>query len=246
MDYKNIKILHEDKDIIVLNKPYGLTVHPGAGHESKTLVSFLLQHCSKKNLSNLSGNDRPGIIHRLDKDTSGLMLVAKNNTAHANLQNQFKEKKINRLYLALVWGLLKEKTGKYISNIGRNPKNRKKFSILEKGGKIAITYFNVKQNFSNIASLIECKLLTGRTHQIRVHLSSSGNSLIGDQKYGKKKIKLLKNVDKSIKKRLISFKRQALHAYFLGFIHPTKKTTLSYNTKLPSDINKLLLLLKSI
>ena len=245
MDYKNIKILHEDKDIIVLNKPHGLTVHPGAGNESETLVNFLLEYCGK-NLSNLSGENRPGIVHRLDKDTSGIMLIAKNNTTHINLQNQFKEKKINRLYLALVWGLLNEKSGKYISRIGRNPKNRKKFSILKNSGKIAITHFKVKKNFSNVASLIECKLFTGRTHQIRVHLSSSGNSVIGDQKYGKKKIKLLQNVDKSIKKQLISFKRQALHAYFLGFIHPTKKNNLSFNAKLPCDINNLVTILKSI
>ena len=245
MTYKNIKILHEDKDIIVLNKPAGLTVHPGAGKEKITLVNFLQIYCGK-NLSNLSGLDRPGIVHRLDKDTSGLMLVAKNNITHENISQQFKKKTINRLYLAIVWGLLNKKEGKYISNIGRNPKNRKKFSITKNSGKKAITYFTVKKNFSNIASLIECKLHTGRTHQIRVHLSSSGNSLIGDQKYGKKKIKFLKNVDKSIKECLINFKRQALHAYFLGFIHPTKKKRLCYNTKLPSDINSLIVILKSI
>lgn len=245
MDYKNIKILHEDKDIIILNKPHNLSVHPGAGQEDRTVVSFLLQHCGK-NLSNISGIDRPGIVHRLDKDTSGLMVVAKNNEAHINLQYQFKEKKINRLYIALVWGLLKKQSGQYVSQIGRNPKNRKKFTILKNGGKKAITCFTVKKNFSNVASMVECKLLTGRTHQIRVHFSSSGNPLIGDPKYGKKKIKLLKNVDKSIQNTLISFKRQALHAYFLGIIHPTKKTPLSFKSEFPSDINNLLILLKSI
>ena len=186
MDYKNIKILHEDKDIIILNKPHNLSVHPGAGQEDRTVVSFLLQHCGK-NLSNISGIDRPGIVHRLDKDTSGLMVVAKNNEAHINLQYQFKEKKINRLYIALVWGLLKKQSGQYVSQIGRNPKNRKKFTILKNGGKKAITCFTVKKNFLNVASMVECKLLTGRTHQIRVHFSSSGNPLIGDPKYGKKK-----------------------------------------------------------
>ena len=245
MDYKNIKILHEDKDIIVLNKPAGLTVHPGAGKEKITLVNFLQSYCGK-NLSNLSGLDRPGIVHRLDKDTSGLMLVAKNNITHENISQQFKKKTINRLYLAIVWGLLNKKEGKYISNIGRNPKNRKKFSITKNSGKKAITYFTVKKNFSNIASLIECKLHTGRTHQIRVHLSSSGNSLIGDQKYGKKKIKFLKNVDKSIKERLINFKRQALHAYFLGFIHPTKNNYIKFSSNFPSDINELIDKLKLV
>ena len=245
MVYKNIKILHEDKDFIVLNKPAGLTVHPGAGQENETLVDFLLDYCGK-NLSNLSGLDRPGIVHRLDKDTSGLMLVAKNNVTHENIFKQFKNKSINRLYLAVVWGLLNKKTGKYVSNIARNPKNRKKFSITEKGGKKAITYFTVRQNFSNVASLIECKLLTGRTHQIRVHLSSSGNSLLGDQKYGKKKIKLLKNVDKNLHSCLINFKRQALHAYFLGFIHPTKNKYIKFNIDFHNDINNLVNKLKLI
>ena len=131
-------------------------------------------------------------------------------------------------------------------NIKNNPKNRKKFSITKNSGKKAITYFTVKKNFSNIASLIECKLHTGRTHQIRVHLSSSGNSLIGDQKYGKKKIKFLKNVDKSIKERLINFKRQALHAYFLGFIHPTKNNYIKFSSNFHSDINKLIDKLKLV
>ena len=246
MNYKNIEILYKDKDIIVLNKPKGLTVHPGAGQDTGTLVDFLINKYGIKNLSNLSDPTRPGIVHRLDKDTSGLMIVAKNNNSHMVLQKYFKNKQINRLYLALVWGLLKKKSGKFTSNIGRNPKNRKKFSTLLSGGKSAITHFCVKQNFSNVASLVECKLLTGRTHQIRVHFSSSGNPLIGDRKYGKKKLKVLRNVDKSIKNKLISFKRQALHAYFLSFKHPTKQKTLKFKSKLPSDINNLIVSLKSI
>ena len=189
MCLKNIKILHEDKDLIVLNKPSNLSVHPGAGKESKTLVNFLLNHCPK-NLSNLSGNDRPGIVHRLDKDTSGLMIVAKNNNTHELLQKKFEKREITRLYLAIVWGLLKKSNGSFTMNIGRNPKNRKKFSVFKEGGKTAITKYKVKKNFSNVASLIECKLMTGRTHQIRVHLSNSGNSIIGDNKYGKKKVRL--------------------------------------------------------
>ena len=245
MIYKNIKILHEDKDFIVLNKPAGLTVHPGAGQENETLVDFLLDYCGK-NLSNLSGLDRPGIVHRLDKDTSGLMLVAKNNVTHENIYKQFKNKSINRVYLAVVWGLLQKNSGSFTMNIGRNPKNRKKFSIFQNGGKSAVTKYKVKKNFSNVASLIECKLLTGRTHQIRVHLSSAGNSIIGDKKYGKNKSKLIKNVDKSIANYIISFNRQALHAYFLSFIHPIKKNKIELNSKLPNDINALIEQLKLI
>jgi 23S rRNA pseudouridine1911/1915/1917 synthase len=245
MCFKSIKILYEDKDLIVVDKPSGLTVHPGAGQKNRTLVDFLIKKYGK-NLSNLSGIDRPGIVHRLDKDTSGLLIIAKNNKIHKLLQEKFKKREINRLYLAVIWGLLKKNSGSFTMNIGRNPKNRKKFSIFKIGGKSAITKYKVKKNFSNVASLIECKLLTGRTHQIRVHLSSSGNSIIGDKKYGKNKSKLLKNVDKSLINQITTFKRQALHAYFLGFIHPTKKKRLCYNTKLPSDINRLIVVLKSI
>ena len=245
MLYKNIKILYEDKDLIVLNKPSGLVVHPGAGQQNQTLVDFLIKKYGK-NLSNLSGLDRPGIVHRLDKDTSGLLLVAKNNKTHKLLQENFKRREINRLYLAIVWGLLRKSSGSYNMNIGRNPKNRKKFSIFKNGGKKAITNYIVKRNFSNVASIVECKLLTGRTHQIRVHLSNSGNAIIGDKKYGKNKLKLLKNVDKSLSKHIISFKRQALHAYFLSFIHPMKKIKIQFNSKLPSDINELVEKLKLI
>ena len=246
MTFKNIKILHEDKDLIVLDKPSNLTVHPGAGKNTGTLVDFLTQKYGK-NLSNLSGIDRPGIVHRLDKDTSGLLIVAKNNNVHNLLQEKFKKKEINRLYLAVVWGLMEKSSGKFSMNIGRNPKNRKKFSIFKNEGKSAITNYKVKRIFSNVASLIECKLFTGTTHQIRVHLSSAGNSIIGVKKYGKKKTKLLKNiVDKSIINYITSFKRQALHAYYLSFIHPIKNINIEVNSKLPSDFNDLINKLKLI
>ena len=237
--------MYEDKDLIVVDKPSGLTVHPGAGQKNRTLVNFLVKKYGK-NLSNLSGIDRPGIVHRLDKDTSGLLIIAKNNKIHKLLQEKFEKREINRLYLAVIWGLLKKNSGSFTMNIGRNPKNRKKFSIFKIGGKSAITKYKVKKNFSNVASLIECKLLTGRTHQIRVHLSGSGNSIIGDKKYGKNKSKLLKNVDKSLINQIITFKRQALHAYFLSFIHPIKKNKIELNSKLPNDINTLIEQLKLI
>ena len=245
MCFKNIRIFYEDKDLIVIDKPSGLTVHPGAGQKTSTLVDFLVNKYGKK-LSNLSGIDRPGIVHRLDKDTSGLLLIARNNKTHKLLQDMFKKREINRLYYAIVWGLLQKNSGSFTMNIGRNPKNRKKFSIFQNGGKNAVTKYKVKKNFSNVASLIECKLLTGRTHQIRVHLSSSGNSIIGDKKYGKNKSKLIKNVDKSIANYIISIKRQALHAYFLSFIHPIKKEEIRIISKLPSDFNNLVNKLKSI
>ena len=245
MCFKNIRIFYEDKDLIVIDTPSGLTVHPGAGQKTSTLVDFLVIKYGKK-LSNLSGIDRPGIVHRLDKDTSGLLLIARNNKTHKLLQDMFKKREINRLYYAIVWGLLQKNSGSFTMNIGRNPKNRKKFSIFQNGGKNAVTKYKVKKNFSNVASLIECKLLTGRTHQIRVHLSSSGNSIIGDKKYGKNKSKLIKNVDKSIANYIISFKRQALHAYFLSFIHPIKKEEIRIISKLPSDFNNLVNKLKSI
>ena len=162
------------------------------------------------------------------------------------IQEKFEKREINRLYLAVVWGLLKKNSGSFTMNIGRNPKNRKKFSTFKDGGRNAITKYKVKKNFSNVASLIECKLLTGRTHQIRVHLSSSGNSIIGDKKYGRNKSKLLKNVDKSLINYIITFKRQALHAYFLSFIHPIKKNKIELNSKLPNDINALIEQLKLI
>ena len=245
MSFKNIKILYEDKELIVLDKPHSLTVHPGAGQKNYTLTDFLTKKYGK-NLSNLSGTDRPGIVHRLDKDTSGLLIIAKNNKVHKLLQEKFKKREVNRLYLAVVWGLLKKNSGTFKMNIGRNPKNRKKFSIFKVGGKEAITNYKVKRVFSNVASLIECKLLTGRTHQIRVHLSSSGNPIIGDKKYGKNKSKLLKNVDKSLINDIITFKRQALHAYFLSFIHPIKKEKIQLNSELPSDFNNLIEKLKLI
>ena len=245
MCFKNIRIFYEDKDLIVIDKPSGLTVHPGAGQKTPTLVDFLINKYGK-NLSDLSGMDRPGIVHRLDKDTSGLLLIAKNNKTHKLLQEMFKKREINRLYYAVVWGLLQKNSGSFTMNIGRNPKNRKKFSVFQTGGKSAVTKYKVKKNFSNVASLIECKLLTGRTHQIRVHLSSSGNSIIGDKKYGKNRSKLIKNVDKYIVNCIISFRRQALHAYYLSFIHPIKKDKIKIISKLPSDFNKLINKLKSI
>tara|TARA_Y100001970_G_scaffold247867_1_gene316954 strand:+ start:24 stop:1004 length:981 start_codon:yes stop_codon:yes gene_type:complete len=237
-----INIVYEDEDIIVVNKPSGMVVHPGAGNKEGTLVNGLL-HFYKKNLSNLNGISRPGIVHRIDKDTSGLLVVAKNNFAHANLSKQFSNHTIKRKYLALIWGVVRPLNGKIITFLSRSKKNRQLMSVSERSGKKAITNYKTLKvfNFKEIPklSLIECILETGRTHQIRVHLSHKGNGLVGDKKYGKKK-RGFRKINKKFEKILNTFKRQALHAKSLGFDHPTKNKFVSFDSKLPGDLKKML------
>lgn len=225
-----LDIMFEDKDILVINKPAGLVVHPAAGHKGGTLVNALLAHCGDS-LSGIGGVARPGIVHRLDKDTSGLMLVAKNDIAHRHLAAQFAAHSINRKYLAFVWGVPSKKTGRIEGAIGRNPSRdksaRKKMVVRKLGGKEAVTHYTVQKRFGDIASLIECKLETGRTHQVRVHLTALGHPLIGDALYGKGRNKL------------IQFPRQALHAGLLGFIHPRLEKYLEFTRPLPPDMQNL-------
>jgi len=244
-----LDILYDDDDIIVINKSPGVVIHPGAGNYENTIVNGLLFKY-KNNLSSIGEKLRPGIVHRIDKDTSGAIVVAKNDNAHISLSKQFSNHSIKRVYEALVWGSLKPQNGKISEKISRSVKNRQLMAVRKEKGKIAITNYKTLKVFQNLnlpkISLIECQLETGRTHQIRVHLSSSGNAVIGDKKYGKKKIKPLQNVDKSAKDKLINFKRQALHAYFLSFIHPIKKNKIELNSKLPNDINALIEQLKLI
>ena len=182
-----LEILYEDKDIVVINKPAGLVVHPGAGNWDNTLVNGLLAHCGN-DLSGIGGVRRPGIVHRLDKETSGVLVVAKNDYTHINLSKQFSDRKIIRSYQAIVWGWLTKNQGTFQGNLGRNPKNRKKMAVLRSGGKHAITHYKlvkrIGETLASGASLIECKLETGRTHQIRVHLSHNGFPIIGDKTYG--------------------------------------------------------------
>ena len=235
-----LDILYEDNDIIVVNKKSGMVVHPGFGNYSNTLVNALLYHC-KGSLSGIGGVSRPGIVHRIDKDTSGVLVSAKNDYAHIHLSNQFKEHSITRLYTAIVWGILKYKNGTITNKIARNAYNRKKMCV-SNNGKIAITHWEVEKTFLNMASLIKCKLETGRTHQIRVHFSNLGNNLIGDKLYSKprSKKKFLNKNNQEIYALLKLFPRQALHAYSLSFEHPRNKKRLSFEVNPAIDMQNLL------
>lgn len=219
-----ISIIYEDEDILIVNKPQGMVVHPAPGHYSGTLVNALLYH--SKNLSSINGIIRPGIVHRIDKDTSGLLMVAKNNNAHNFLSAQLKDHSINRIYYALVHGNIKADSATIDTLIGRHPVNRFKRAALENSGKRAVTHFKVLERFSRY-NLLELKLETGRTHQIRVHMSYLGHPLVGDPLYG-------------IKKENFKLKGQMLHAKILGFVHPTKGEYIEFNSELPDYFNSLL------
>ena len=242
-----LNIIYEDKDILIINKPKGMVVHAGAGNYANTLVNALLFKY-KKNLSNINGNLRPGIVHRLDKETSGLIVVAKNNLAHSNLSNQFSEHTIKRKYLCLAWGVIRPLKGKITTFITRDKKNRQLMTASELKGKKAITNYNTIKvfNLKDIPkiSLIECELETGRTHQIRVHLKYKGTSLLGDKQYGKKNIKF-KKINNDFLKILNSLTGQALHAKTLEFSHPKTKKWLNLNSDLPGSFKKILNLLEN-
>jgi len=233
------EIVFEDNDLLVINKPYGLTVHPGAGNQDDTLVNALL-FTHKDRLSSINGEFRPGIVHRLDKDTSGLMLVAKNDFTHQILSQKLKDRDIKRSYLAFIYGQLTPARGIIDKNIARSRLNRLKMVISRAGGREALTNYETVEVFSNgFASLIECKLQTGRTHQIRVHLESIKHSLIGDQLYNSAKKNPAKEVDEKVKKMVKEFSRQALHSYKLSFSHPRSQKEMSFEIGLPDDLKKL-------
>ena len=239
-EYK-IEIIYEDNDLLVLNKKADISMHPGAGNKDKTLVNALINY--KKKLSNINGELRPGIVHRIDKHTSGLVVIAKNNFTHENLSNQFSEHSIERKYQTLVWGKLRPSNGKIETLITRSSKNRQLMSVSLSKGKNSITNYKTLEVFEKETvptfSLIECKLETGRTHQIRVHMSYKGNNIVGDQKY-KKKFKKIKNINKDLEKKIMNLSRQFLHAISLGFTHPTKNKRMNFKSKLPNDLENIL------
>jgi len=242
-----LNIVFEDKDILVINKPAGMVVHPGAGNYTETLVNALIYKYKK--LSDLNGSTRPGIVHRIDKETSGLLVVAKNNKAHAHLGKQFNDHSIARTYQALVWGVLRPLSGRIETLIGRSRKNRQLMSVTEITGKKAVTNYSTLKVFEikdiPKISFVECQLETGRTHQIRVHMAYKGNSLLGDQQYGKKNLKF-KKLNEEFAEKLKVLNRQALHAKNLGFIHPTTNKFISFESELPADFKKILNLLNKL
>ena len=242
-----LDIIYEDEDLIVINKPAGIVMHPGAGNFDKTIVNALINY-DKNSLSNIGDELRPGIVHRIDKNTSGLIVVAKNNETHENLSIQFSKHSITRIYQLLIWGKVKPSKGKIETFITRSSKNRQMMEVSRTKGKKAITNYKTIEIFENeytpTLSLLECKLETGRTHQIRVHMNFMGNSIVGDDKY-KKKFKKIKNINATLEKKLINLKRQFLHAQTIGFIHPKKNKEMIFNSILPQELEIILKMLRN-
>ncbi|OIQ87915.1 ribosomal large subunit pseudouridine synthase D [mine drainage metagenome] len=238
-----LEVRYEDDHLIVVEKPAGMVTHPAAGNSAHTLVNALLHHCAAS-LSGIGGVKRPGIVHRLDKDTSGLMVAAKTDKAHHALAAQFAAHSIARAYRALCWGVPSPARGEITGNIGRHPTDRKRMAVVGRGGKEALTRYEVRSSFQNAVSLVECRLATGRTHQIRVHMTSIGHPLVGDPVYGRGKSHKIKGFTDEQAEALIRFPRQALHAFQLGFSHPESGEWLEFFSELPSDFNELIKLLE--
>ena len=246
-----LTIVHEDKDLIVIEKPAGLVVHPAAGNPDGTLVNALIAHCGAE-LAGIGGEARPGIVHRLDKDTSGLLVAAKNERAMKSLSRQFANHTIERAYNAVVWGAPRAGDGIIEGDIGRNPFDRKRMAVVRGGGKVARTRYRVIETFGvqerPFASLIECRLETGRTHQIRVHLTHLGYPLIGDPSYGRARQTPRAKTDAEAKAYTAAgeFPRQALHAYVLGFQHPTTHKAMRFESPWPDDFSALVKALRGL
>ena len=242
-----LDIVYEDKDLIVLNKPAGIVMHPGAGNFNNTIVNALISY-DKNSLSNIGDELRPGIVHRIDKNTSGLILIAKNNKTHEHLSNQFSKHTIIRVYQLLVWGKLRPSKGKIETLITRSSKNRQMMEVSNNKGKTAVTNYKTLELFegnnTQTLSLLECKLETGRTHQIRVHMNYLGNSIVGDDKY-KKRFKKFKNIDPFLEKNLVNLNRQFLHAKTIGFIHPKKDKKMIFDSILPNELEIILKTLRN-
>ena len=244
-DFK-LNIIYEDSDLLIINKPAGIIMHPGAGNYDNTIVNALMHYC-KGNLSNIGDELRPGIVHRIDKDTSGLVVIAKNNETHEDLSKQFNKHTINRIYQLMIWGKLRPQSGKIETLITRSSKNRQLMEVGISKGKMAITNYNTLEIFENdktpTFSFIECLLETGRTHQIRVHLSYLGFPIVGDNTYGGRR-KYVKGTSENLRSKINQFKRQALHASSLTFIHPSTKEVLTFDSELPDDMKQLIRALK--
>ena len=245
-DYK-LDIVFEDNDLLIINKSAGISIHPGAGNYDNTIVNALINYCGT-NLSNIGDELRPGIVHRIDKDTSGLIVVAKNNISHENLSKQFNTHTIKRVYQTLIWGKLRPQSGKIETLITRSSKNRQMMEVGITKGKKAITNYKTLEVFENdkvpTLSLIECELKTGRTHQIRVHMSHKGNNILGDKKY-KKRFKKFKNIDEKLEKSILKLDRQFLHAKMLGFTHPASGKELEFSSILPHELENILKTLRN-
>lgn len=235
----DFEIVFEDEDLMVINKPAGLTVHPGAGNEDNTLVNALL-FSHQNDLSKINGDFRPGIVHRLDKDTTGLMLIAKNDFVHQELARQIKDREVKRSYIAFVYGKIEPSFGKINKNITRSHANRLKMAVVHKGGKTAITNYSAKETYLNgFASMVECRLETGRTHQIRVHMAAINHGVIGDEIYCRKREISPKLISDKARDFINNFPRQALHSYKISFMHPTKNEEKSFEIDLPKDLKQL-------
>lgn len=238
-----LDIIFEDEHFLVVNKQAGLTVHPGAGNHQDTLVNALLAHCGDS-LSGIGGVERPGIVHRIDKDTSGLLVVAKHDVAHRHLAEQLAARTLKRQYIAICWGVPNPKEGEIEANIGRSHRDRTKMAVVKEGGKTALTHYKLLQAFGELASIVACELETGRTHQIRVHMTHLGHPLIGDATYGSSHAKYLKQCDGALHDFIKQdFNRQALHAAKLTLIHPKTGEAMAFEAPLPEEMERLLALL---